>query len=38
VVAAYTLSLGAFMLIGGRAGDLYGRRRMLMLGPARSAP
>jgi EmrB/QacA subfamily drug resistance transporter len=32
VVTAYTLSLGAFMLIGGRAGDLYGRRRMLMTG------
>jgi EmrB/QacA subfamily drug resistance transporter len=32
VVTAYTLSLGAFLLIGGRAGDLYGRRRMLMTG------
>jgi hypothetical protein len=32
VITAYTLSLGAFMLIGGRAGDLYGRRRMLMTG------
>jgi EmrB/QacA subfamily drug resistance transporter len=32
VVTAYTLSLGAFMLLGGRAGDLYGRRRMLVAG------
>jgi len=32
VVTAYTLSLGAFLLIGGRAGDLYGRRRMLVCG------
>jgi EmrB/QacA subfamily drug resistance transporter len=32
VVTAYTLSLGAFLLIGGRAGDLYGRRRVLVAG------
>ena len=32
VVTAYTLSLGAFLLVGGRAGDLYGRRRMLVIG------
>jgi EmrB/QacA subfamily drug resistance transporter len=32
VVTAYTLSLGSFLLIGGRAGDLYGRRRTLVLG------
>ena len=32
VVTAYTLSLGAFLLVGGRAGDLYGRRRMLVAG------
>ena len=33
VVTAYTLSLGAFLLVGGRAGDLYGRRRALVGGP-----
>jgi MFS family permease len=32
VVTAYTLSLGSFLLIGGRAGDLYGRRRALVAG------
>jgi MFS family permease len=32
VVTAYTLTLGAFLLVGGRAGDLYGRRRMLVAG------
>jgi EmrB/QacA subfamily drug resistance transporter len=32
VITAYTLSLGSFLLIGGRAGDLYGRRRTLVLG------
>jgi EmrB/QacA subfamily drug resistance transporter len=32
VVTAYTLTLGAFLLLGGRAGDLYGRRRMLVAG------
>ncbi len=32
VVTAYTLSLGAFLLVGGRAGDLYGRRRALVAG------
>ncbi len=34
VVTAYTLSLGAFLLVGGRAGDLYGRRRALVAGLA----
>jgi EmrB/QacA subfamily drug resistance transporter len=34
VVTAYTLTLGAFLLVGGRAGDLYGRRRMLVAGLA----
>lgn len=29
VVTAYTLSLGAFLLVGGGAADLYGRRRVL---------
>ena len=32
VITAYTLSLGAFLLVGGRAADLYGRRRMLVAG------
>jgi EmrB/QacA subfamily drug resistance transporter len=32
VVTAYTLSLGAFMLVGGRIGDLYGRRRAMVAG------
>ena len=32
VVTAYTLALGAFLLVGGRAGDLFGRRRMLIVG------
>jgi len=32
VVTAYTLSLGSFLLVGGRAGDLYGRRRALVAG------
>lgn len=32
VITAYTLTLGAFLLVGGRAGDLYGRRRALIAG------
>jgi len=32
IVTAYTLTLGAFLLVGGRAGDLYGRRRVLVVG------
>ncbi|TDD22177.1 MFS transporter [Kribbella turkmenica] len=32
VVTAYTLTLGAFLLVGGRAGDLFGRRRILVVG------
>jgi EmrB/QacA subfamily drug resistance transporter len=32
IVTAYTLSLGAFLLVGGRAADLYGRRRVLVVG------
>ena len=31
-MTASTLSLGAFLLVGGRAGDLYGRRRALVAG------
>ncbi len=33
-VNAYTLAFGGLLLLGGRAGDLFGRRRMLMLGLA----
>ena len=32
VVTAYALTLGGFLLFGGRAADLLGRRRILMLG------
>jgi EmrB/QacA subfamily drug resistance transporter len=32
VVAAYMLSLVAFLLVGGSLGDLYGRRRMFSIG------
>ncbi|MBV8220576.1 MAG: MFS transporter, partial [Solirubrobacterales bacterium] len=32
VVTAYALTFGGFLLLGGRAADLLGRRRMLMLG------
>ena len=34
VVTAYALTFGGFMLFGGRAADLLGRRRILMLGLA----
>ncbi|MEU6072917.1 MFS transporter [Micromonospora sp. NPDC047074] len=32
VVSAYVLGYGGFMLLGGRAADLLGRRRMFLLG------
>jgi EmrB/QacA subfamily drug resistance transporter len=32
VVTAYSLTFGGFLLLGGRAADLLGRRRILMLG------
>ena len=32
VVTGYALTFGALLLLGGRAGDLLGRRRLLMLG------
>lgn len=32
VITAYTLAFGGFLLLGGRAADLYGRRRMFMAG------
>jgi EmrB/QacA subfamily drug resistance transporter len=34
VVNAYALAFGGLLLLGGRAGDLYGRRRMFMVGIA----
>ena len=32
IITAYGLTFGGFLLLGGRAADLLGRRRMLMLG------
>jgi EmrB/QacA subfamily drug resistance transporter len=32
VVDAYTLTFGGLLLLGGRAGDLFGRRRLLLAG------
>ncbi|MFL5895774.1 MAG: MFS transporter, partial [Thermoleophilaceae bacterium] len=32
VINAYTLIFGGFLLLGGRAADLFGRRRLFMLG------
>ena len=32
VVNAYLLTFGGFLLLGGRAGDLFGRRRVFMAG------
>jgi EmrB/QacA subfamily drug resistance transporter len=34
VVAAYALAFGLLLVTGGRLGDLYGRRRMFLLGVA----
>jgi EmrB/QacA subfamily drug resistance transporter len=34
VVTGYTLAFGGFLLLGGRAADLYGRRRVLLTGIA----
>jgi EmrB/QacA subfamily drug resistance transporter len=34
VVNAYTLAFAGFMLLGGRAADLFGRKRMFLLGVA----
>jgi EmrB/QacA subfamily drug resistance transporter len=34
IVTAYALTFGGFLLLGGRAADLLGRRRMLMAGLA----
>src|SRR5206468_9866797 len=32
VVNAYMLTFGGFLLLGGRLGDLYGQRRLFLLG------
>lgn len=34
VISSYSLAFGGFLLVGGRAGDLYGRLRLLLLGLA----
>jgi EmrB/QacA subfamily drug resistance transporter len=34
VVSGYSLTFGGFLLLGGRAGDLLGRRRLFMIGLA----
>jgi EmrB/QacA subfamily drug resistance transporter len=34
VINAYTLAFGGLLLLGGRTGDLFGRRRMFILGVA----
>ena len=33
VVNAYAIAFGGLLLLGGRAGDLYGRRRLFVIGP-----
>ncbi|MDB5170766.1 MAG: EmrB/QacA subfamily drug resistance transporter [Candidatus Saccharibacteria bacterium] len=32
IVTAYTLTFGGFLLLGGRAADLFGRRKMFLIG------
>jgi EmrB/QacA subfamily drug resistance transporter len=34
IVTAYTLAFGGFLLLGGRAADLFGRRKLFMIGTA----
>jgi EmrB/QacA subfamily drug resistance transporter len=34
VITAYTLTFGGFLLLGGRAADLFGRRRVFLTGTA----
>jgi len=34
IVTAYTLTFGGFLLLGGRAADLFGRRRLFLIGTA----
>ena len=37
IVNAYTLVFGGFLLLGGRAGDLLGRKRLFLDRPRRSS-
>jgi EmrB/QacA subfamily drug resistance transporter len=32
IISAYTLAFGGFLLLGGRLGDVFGRRRMFIVG------
>jgi EmrB/QacA subfamily drug resistance transporter len=32
IISAYSLTFGGFLLLGGRMGDLYGRRKLFMVG------
>jgi EmrB/QacA subfamily drug resistance transporter len=34
IVTAYTLAFGGFLLLGGRAADLYGRKKLFLIGTA----
>jgi EmrB/QacA subfamily drug resistance transporter len=34
IITAYTLTFGGFLLLGGRAADLFGRRRVFLIGVA----
>ncbi len=34
IVSAYTLAFGGFLLLGGRTSDIFGRRRVFMIGVA----
>ncbi len=34
IITAYTLAFGGFLLLGGRAADLFGRRRVFLVGVA----
>src|SRR5258707_15316621 len=34
VINAYTLMFGGFLLLGGRAADFFGRRRLFLIGAA----
>src|SRR5215218_8221890 len=38
VITAYAIVFGGFLLLGGRLGDLYGRRRMFIAGLLLFAP
>ena len=34
IITAYSLAFGGFLLLGGRAADVFGRRRVFMIGMA----